>query len=174
MRVLSAALRGNIGYGALDYFQQRLLDALTAYISCNGGVLAAAGYLVNFVNVDYAALSRLDIVIGSLHEPQQHVLNVLSDIARLRKRCGVRDSERHIQQSRQRLCEHCLTNARRTEQQNVGLLKFNVVCLIAVEEGALIVIVYGDRKHLFGLVLSDYIVVKVCLDLLRGHKLIGT
>lgn len=65
MGVLSAALGRYVGDGSLDDLQKRLLNALAAYVACDGGILAASGNLVDLVDVDYAALSRFDIVIGA-------------------------------------------------------------------------------------------------------------
>ena len=66
MGMLAAALRGNGSDGTLQDLQQSLLHAFTAYIAGDGGVLALAGNLVDLVDVDDAALSQLDIIIGVL------------------------------------------------------------------------------------------------------------
>ena len=172
MGVLSAALGRYVGDGTLDDLQKRLLNALAAYVACDGGILAASGNLVDLVDVDYAALSRFDIVIGSLNESQQNVLNVLADISRLGQRCCVRDCERNIQQLRQGLRQHCLSDAGRAEQQHVGLLKlYFVVGFLVVEEGSLVVVVNGHTEDLLCLVLSDDVLIKISLDLLGLHKL---
>ena len=59
IRVLSAALRGNIGNRTLKYLEQRLLNALARNVAGDGAVLAAAGYLIYFVDIDYSALRTL-------------------------------------------------------------------------------------------------------------------
>src|SRR6202007_1770725 len=56
MRVLAAALRGNRCLGALQNFQQGLLNALTGDVASNRRVLALAGDLVDLVDVDDAGL----------------------------------------------------------------------------------------------------------------------
>ena len=53
--VLLAAARGDVGAGALDDLQQRLLHALAADVAGDGRGVALAGDLVDLVDVDDAA-----------------------------------------------------------------------------------------------------------------------
>ena len=85
MRVLAPALRRNAGDGAFDDLEQRLLHALAGDIAGDGRVFALAGDLVNLVDIDDAALRRLNVVIGILNQAQQDVLHILADIACLGK-----------------------------------------------------------------------------------------
>src|SRR5690606_28693063 len=74
VRVLAPALRRDGGGGALDDFQQRLLDALAGDVAGDRRVLALAGDLVDLVDVDDALLGLLDVEVGGLDELEQDVL----------------------------------------------------------------------------------------------------
>ena len=170
--MLASALGRYIGDSALHDLQQRLLNALAAYVTGDGGVLAAAGDLVYLIDVYDSTLRSLNVVISSLDKSEQYVLNVLADVACLGKRRSVRNGERHIQQLRQGLCQHGLTNAGRSEKKYVTLLKFHlVVGILIIKECTLVVVVNGHAEDLLSLLLSDDVLVKILLDILRLHQL---
>ena len=83
-------------------------------------VLALAGDLVDFVDVDDPSLGALRC---RSRRPEaswtQDVFHVLAHIPRLGERGRVGDGERHVEGAGQRLGEQRLARARRTEQQNV-------------------------------------------------------
>src|SRR5206468_4035599 len=49
MRVFSSALRWNVGYRSLENLEQRLLNALTRNIACDGRILVLAADLIDLV-----------------------------------------------------------------------------------------------------------------------------
>ena len=100
MGVLAAALRRDVGDGALEDLEQRLLDALARDVAGDRGVVCLARDLVDLVDVDDPALGARDIEIGRLDQPQQDVLDVLADVAGLGQRRRVGDAERHIEDTR--------------------------------------------------------------------------
>jgi hypothetical protein len=63
------------------------------HVSRDGWVVALAADLVDLVDVDDAALRPLHVVIGVLEELHDDVLDVLTDVARLRERRGVGDGD---------------------------------------------------------------------------------
>ena len=83
VRVLAAALRRDVGDGALDDLQERLLHALAGDVAGDRRVVGLARDLVDLVDVDDAALGALDVEVGGLDEAQQDVLDVLADVAGL-------------------------------------------------------------------------------------------
>ena len=83
VRVLATALRGDIGHGALEDFQQRLLHAFPADVACDRRVVRLARDLVDLVDVDDAALGAGDIEVRHLEQTEQNVLDVLANIAGL-------------------------------------------------------------------------------------------
>ena len=103
MRMLAPALRRDIGFAALDYLEQRLLHAFARHITSNRRIDALARDLVYLVYVDNALFGARHIVVGSLDETQQDVLDILTNIARLGQRGGVSDGERDLQDARKRL-----------------------------------------------------------------------
>src|SRR4051794_29895390 len=74
MRVLSSALRRNVGDCAFQDFQKRLLDALARHVARYGRVLVLAANLIDFVNVDDALLRALYVAVGGLQELENDVL----------------------------------------------------------------------------------------------------
>jgi hypothetical protein len=60
-------------------------------------VLGLAADLVDFVDVDDAALGPLDVVVRRLQEPQHDVLDVLAHVAGLGQGGGIGYRERHIE-----------------------------------------------------------------------------
>ncbi len=126
VRMLATALRRHVADCAFKNFQQRLLDALPGDVASDADVLRLAADLVDFVDVNDAHLGALDIVIRILKEPQNDVLDVFADIARLGDRRRIRDAERNIQDARQRAGQKRLSRAGGSDQQDIALLDFDV------------------------------------------------
>ena len=161
--MLAAALGRNVGHSTLQDFQQGLLHALARHVAGNGGVLTLAGDLVDLVHVDDAALSQLDVVVGSLHQSQEDVLHVVAHISGLGEGSGVGDGEGHLQNPGQGLGEQGLAAARRPHEQDVALLELHV--LPAAEVDALIVVVDRHGQGDFSVLLPDDILVQHVADL---------
>ena len=125
--MLAAALRRHVGDGALEDLEQGLLHALAADVAGDRGVVGLARDLVDLVDVDDAALGAVDVEVGGLEEPQQDVLDVLTDVAGLGQRGGVGDAEGHVEHARQRLRQQRLARAGGAHQQHVGLLDLDLV-----------------------------------------------
>ena len=68
--MLATALGRHAGRGALDDFEQGLLNAFTGHVPGDGGVVRLAGDLVDFVDVDDAAFGLFHIVVGILQQRQ--------------------------------------------------------------------------------------------------------
>ncbi len=103
VRMLASALRGNIGDGAFQNLEQRLLHAFAGDITGDGRVLVLAADLVDFVDVDDAGLRAGHIAIGSLQKLQDDVLDILADVTGFGQRGGVNDREGNIEHFGQRL-----------------------------------------------------------------------
>ncbi len=170
--MLAAALRRHRGDGAFHDLQQRLLHALARHVAGDRRVVGLAGNLVDFVDIDDAALGALDIVVGRLQQLEDDVLHVLADIAGFGQGGGVRHRERHVEDARERLREQRLARAGRPDQQNVRLRQFDVVVLGLVVE-PFVVIVDGDREHLLGVVLANHVVVENLADFLRRRDAVA-
>ena len=66
--VLTAALRRNVGNGALDYFKKCLLYTLAAYIARYAWVFAFTGNFIYSVYIDNTLFGVFNIKIGSLYK----------------------------------------------------------------------------------------------------------
>ena len=182
-RVLAAALRGYGRHGALDNLQQRLLHALTGHVTGDGEVLATlAGNLVDFVNVDDAALSLGNIAVSGVNEAQQNVLHVVTHVTRLGEGGCVNQGERHIQLLRQGCRQVGFTAAGRAEHQNIRLAQLHLLPrgrrknaggqhrVINIVD-ALVVVVHRHRQGALRRVLTDDVVVEVAVNFARSSQL---
>ena len=127
-------------------------------------VLAGLGDLVDLVDVDDAALGRLDVEVGGVQQLQQQVLDVLADVAGLGQRGGVADGEGHVEDLGQRAGQQRLAAAGRADEQDVALIDLDVAVALVAEAEALVVVVDGDREDLLGAVLADDVLVELVLD----------
>src|SRR4029078_4690450 len=127
LRMLAAALRWHGSDGAFHDLQQRLLHALARDVAGDRRVVRLARDLVDLVDIDDPALRPGDVEVGRLDQPQQDVLDVLTDIAGLGERGGIGDAERHVEDARQRLREQRLARARGPDEQDVRLLELDLV-----------------------------------------------
>ena len=167
--MLAAALRRDRSHRAFHDLQQRLLHALTRHVARDRGIVGLAADLVDFVDVDDAALGALDVVVGGLEQLQDDVLDVLADIAGFGQRRRIRHRERNVQDAGERLREQRLARTGRTDQQDVRLRELDVVVLGLVVE-ALVVIVHRDRQDLLRMALADDVIVQDLADFLRRRN----
>ncbi len=160
MGVLASALRRHGCDGSFEDLQQGLLHTFAGDIPGDGGVLALARNLVDFVDVDDALFGLFDVVVRRLNELEEDVLHVLTHVAGLGERGGIGNGERNVQPPRQGLGEVGFATARGADQQDVGLGDFDVVMVAAVSEAAalrcvagldpLVVVVDGDGEGPLG------------------------
>ena len=167
VRVLAAALRRHRGSGAFEDLQQGLLDALAGNVPGQRRIVRLAGDLVDLVDVDDPGLGLGDVVVGSLDQLEQDVLDVLTDVAGFGQRGGVGDRERHVEDSGQGLGEQGLAAAGRAEQHDVRLLEFDVAVALLGHADPLVVVVDSDREGTLGGFLADHVLVEYGVDLLR-------
>ena len=95
----------------------------------------------------------------------RNVLDVLADVARLRKRGRVGHGERDVQHLRKRLREQRLSAARRTDEQDVVLRKLHIVVIRGRVQQPLVVVVDRDGKDLLRLRLPYDVLVEEFLYL---------
>ena len=134
--MLAAALRRDVGDRAFEHLQQRLLNAFAADVAGDADVAGGLADLVDFIDVDDAALGGFEIVVGVLKQLQQDVLDVFADVAGFGERRGVADGERHVEDAGQRLGQQRLAAAGRADQQHVALVDFDVVGIVGVASPA--------------------------------------
>ena len=180
--MLAPTLRRNRGHGALQNFQERLLDPFTRYVTRDRGVLRFTRNLVDLVNVNNPLLRFLEIEIGSLDEFEENIFNVFTYVSGLGEGSGIRHGKRYVQLTSQGLRQIGLTGTGGAHQQNVGLGHFDVF-FVAVGTGngeglpgdaradALVVVVHGHGQSTLGGVLADHVLLQVIVDLLRAREL---
>src|SRR2546426_2014726 len=166
VRVLPTALRGDIGHGALEDLQQRLLHAFAADVPRDRRVVRLARDLVDLVDVDDAALGAADVEVSGLDETQQDVLDVLADVARLGEARRVRDGEWDVEDLGERLREIGLATSRRPDEQHVRLRQLDVTDRLGGAD-PLVVVVDLDREHFLRAFLADHVLVERGADRLR-------
>src|SRR4051794_31456602 len=174
MRMLASALRRNVGDGAFEDLQQRLLHAFTADVARDRRVVALAADLVDFIDVDDAALRFVFVVAGGLVELEDDVLDIFADVSRLGQRRRVDDRERNAEHAREGLRQQRLAGAGGTDQQDVRLLQLDVLAVVARRVvDSFVVVVDGDGELLLGAFLTDDVEVEELLDLFRLRQLAG-
>ena len=155
--------------GAFQDLQQRLLDTLAGDVPGDRRVLALASDLVDLIDVNNAGLCALDVVVGSLDELEQNVLDVLTDVTGLGECGGVGDGERDVEHLGERLGQIGLSAPRGPEHQNVRLGQLDrlgprfaglLACL-----DPLVVVVDRDRQGALCGVLPDDVVLQEFPDL---------
>ena len=169
VRMLAATLRRNVGDGAFENLEQRLLHAFAADIAGDRRVFVFLGDLIDLVDIDDALLRFLHVAIGGLQQLQNNIFDVFADVAGFGERGGVDDGERNIQHARKRLREQRFAGAGRADQKNIGLAEFHFAGLL-VEEDALVMVVDSDGEFFLGAILADDIAVEKLFDFGRAGK----
>ena len=167
VRMLAAALRWNVGDGALEDLEQGLLDAFAGDIAGDGGVLVLAADLVDFVDVDDAGLGAGYVAVGGLEQLEDDVLDVFADVAGLGQGGCVNDGEGHVEHLGEGMGQQGLAGAGGADEQDVGLGELDLVVARVIHLDALVVVVDGNGELLLGLVLADDVLVEEGLDVLR-------
>ena len=173
LRVLAAALRRDVGDGAFDDLEERLLHPLARDVARDGDVFALARDLVDLVDVDDAALRLFDVVVGVLDEFEQDVFDVLAHVTGLGEGGRVAGGEGNVEDAREGAGEQRLAAAGGPEQEDVALFDLDVVIPLAGKFAvdALVMVIDRYGQHLFGLVLPDDVLVELGLDLGRLFQL---
>src|SRR5262249_21967702 len=138
--VLAAALGRDVAHGALEHLEQGLLDALAGDVAGDRDVLLGLGDLVHLVDVDDAALRRLDVEVGGVQQLEQQVLDILADVAGLGQGGGVADGEGDVEDARQGLRQQRLAAAGRADEQDVALVDLDVAAALVGQAEALVVV----------------------------------
>ena len=172
MGVLPAALGRNAGHRAFQDFQQRLLHAFAAYVPGDGGVLALAGDLVDFINVDDAPLRLLNVIIRVLNQPQEDVLHILANVARFRQAGGVGNGKGHVEDLGQGLGQEGFAAAGGTHQEDIGLLQFHILIGIGGAD-AFIVVVHRHAQGALGRLLPHHVLIQHGLHFRGLGELLG-
>ena len=110
-------------------------------------------------------LRTLHVIVCRCQKLTDNALDIVTDITGLRQRSRIGDCKRHIEKTRQSLYQIGLTGTGRSDHKHIGLLDFHAVLII--RHHALIMVVYGNRHHFLGMLLSDHVLIKACLDLVR-------
>ena len=150
--------------GPFEHFQQGLLDAFAGDIAGDADVLGGLGDLVDFIDVDDAALGRLDIEVGGVEQFEQQVLDVFADVAGFGEGGGVADGEGDIEDLGEGAGEQRFAAAGRADQQDVALIDFDVGMAFIADAQSLVVVVDGDGEDLLGAVLADHVLIELFLD----------
>lgn len=170
IRMLASALRRHVRHGAFQDLQESLLDAFTGDVAGDGDVLGLLGDLVDFIDVDDAALGFLDVIVRGLDEAEEDVLDVITDIAGLCEGGGIGNRKGHIEVAGEGLGKEGLAAAGRPKQDDIGFLQLYAV-IFAFEEEAFVVIVHGDGQRDLGIVLLDDVLIDIFFDLFRCRHL---
>src|SRR5205807_754907 len=126
LRMLATTLGRHVANGPFQDFQQRLLHTFAGNVAGNRDVFGFAGDLVDLININNAALSAFDVVIGVLQQAQNDVLDIFADVAGLGKSSGIGDGEGHIEDLGKSAGEQGLAGTRRANHQDIAFLDFDL------------------------------------------------
>ena len=161
-----ATLRRHRGNSAFHDLQQCLLDALARNITRNRRIVRLARDFVDFVNIDDAALGAFDVVVCSLQQLKNDVLDVFTDITGFGQCRGIRHGEGNIKNPCQGLGQKRFTATGRSHQHDIGFCQFDIFVLAGVMQ-TLVMVVNRDRENFFRMALTNDIVIKDLANLLR-------
>src|ERR1700693_5427047 len=164
--MLAAALWGDVGDGALQDLEQRLLHPFSRDITRDRRVVRLARDLVDLVDVNDPALRAADVEVGGLDQAEKDVLDVLANVACFRQAGGVGDREGYVEYLPKRLRQVGLAAAGGADQHDVRLLQLDVADQLRRLD-PLVVVVDGDREDAFGVVLADHVLIERGADSLR-------
>ena len=111
----------------------------------------------------------VDIIICCLQKLGEHTLHIISDIASLRQRSGIRNGKRHLKKPRQSLYQIRLSGTGRPDHEHVGFIDLDL--FHGVGHHPFIVIVDRHRHDLFCIILSYDIFIQHSLDLVRCRNI---
>ena len=169
--MLAAPLRGHVGDGSLEHFQEGLLHPLARNVARDRDVVRGLADLVDFIDVNNSALGRLEIEIGRVQELEQDVLDVLADVAGLGERGRVADGERDVQDAGQGPRQQGLAAAGRADEQDVRLVQLDFGLGVLAMNQPLVVVVHGHRQNLLRPFLANHVGVELFLDFARGGNI---
>ncbi len=158
---------GHVGHGPLEHLQEGLLDSLAGDVARDRDVVRGLADLVDFVDVDNAALGGFEIEVGGVQQLEQDVLDVLAHVAGLGERGRVADGEGNVQDPSQRPRQQRLAAAGRPDQEDVRLVELDFGLGVFAVNQPLVVVVHGHRQDFFGPFLADHVGVELLLDLAR-------
>lgn len=169
LRMFAPTLRRNRGDGAFNQLQQRLLHAFTRDVTRDRRVVGLAGNLIDFIDINDAALRFLHVIVTFLQQLLDNIFHVLTHVTGFGQRGGVGHGERHVQEARQRFRQQSFTAAGRADQQDVALAQLDTVAGIAVAQ-AFVVVVHRNRQHFLRLLLADDVVIQVVANFVRRRQ----
>ena len=163
--MLTSALRRHIHHRSFKQLQQSLLHSFAANITCNRRIIALTGNLVYLVDKNNTTFCSCYIIIGNLQQARQNALDILAYVTCLGKNSCIDNRERHIEQSGYRTCQQGFPRSGTTHHDNVALFYLYSIFILGLLQ-TLIMVVNRYRKVTFRLILSDDILVEICLNVL--------
>ncbi len=158
--MFAPALRRHIGHRPFQNLQQRLLYALTGDIAGNRRVLVLAANLIDLVDVNNSLLALLHVSVGGLQQLQDDILDVFPDVSGFGQGGGVDNREGNLQDFRQGLRHQRFAGTRRANEENIGLLQFDIRIAQPVHVDAFAMVVNGHRQFLLGGLLPDHVLIQ--------------
>ena len=171
--MLTPAVGRNARHRALDDLEQGLLDAFARDIAGYREVLCLLRDLVDLIYIDDAHLGAVDVVVCSVDELEQYVLDVLAHIAGLGEGRCVCDGEGDVQHPGQGLGKEGLAAARGAQDEDVALGKLHLAVVCVETQGhTLVVVVDGDGEGALCGVLTDDVLVEQLVHLHGGGEVL--
>ena len=117
----------NVGDGAFEQLQERLLDTFAGDVTSDRDVLAGLADLVDLVDVDDPTLGKLDVEVRLAHQLEDEVFDVLAHVTGFGQGRRVADGEGDVEPAGQGLRQRCLAATGGADQENVALGDLDVL-----------------------------------------------
>ncbi len=167
VRMLASALGRHIGDGPFDELEQRLLHPFARDVAGDGRAVALTADLVDFIDVDYATLGSLHIVVCRLQELEDDVFDIFTDVSCLCERSRIGQREGDVQVLREGLGQQRFPRACGPQHEDIALLELHIVGVFVFGRDALVVVVDSYRKNFLRPFLSHDVLIQVVFDFHR-------
>ena len=164
LRMLTTTFRRYIHHTTLKKLKHSLLNTLTRNVTSNRRIVTLTCNLIDLINEYNTALCSRNIKISLLKKSGKNALHVLTNISCLSKNCSINDCERHIEKLCYSLGHQGLSSTGRSYDKHIRLLKFEVSIVLEVIVKTLIMVVNSNRKQLLSSILTDYILIKMSMN----------
>ena len=154
--VFSTAFWGYIDNRSLEKFQQCLLNTFARNITGNRWIIAFTSNFIDLINKHNAFFRLALVIIGRLQKSSKYAFHVFPHIACLCQHGSINNRQGHIEHFGNRFGDERFTRSRFSNHQDITFLDFYIAFWL---KQALVVVIDRYGQHLFGVVLTDDIII---------------
>ena len=161
--MFSTAFGRYIDNRSLEKFQQCLLNTFPRNIAGNRRIIAFTSNFINLINKHNALFRLALVIIGRLKKSRQNAFHIFSDITCFCQYGSINNRQGHIKHFGNRFGDEGFSCSRFSNHQDVTFLYFYIAFGL---KQAFVMVIDGNRQYLFGVILTNNIIIQKCFDLL--------